>query len=152
MVTPSSILAWEIPWTEQPGGLQSTGSKSQTRLQRLNNNHTRNHHVQSRAALTAGRIPSDIPITCQQRVYPSAYFFSPKALTRLPVLKNYCFNGSVGIEHKIFMITLPKIEAHSLVFQRNCLQNQREKRFSRVWVFGWWFFLFIFCQKLPFSY
>ena len=22
----SSILAWEIPWTEQPGGLQSMGS------------------------------------------------------------------------------------------------------------------------------
>ena len=22
-----SILAWRIPWTEEPGGLQSTGSK-----------------------------------------------------------------------------------------------------------------------------
>ena len=22
MTTPSSILAWEIPWTEEPGGLQ----------------------------------------------------------------------------------------------------------------------------------
>ena len=22
----SSILAWKIPWTEEPGGLQSTGS------------------------------------------------------------------------------------------------------------------------------
>ena len=22
----SSILAWRIPWTEEPGGLQSTGS------------------------------------------------------------------------------------------------------------------------------
>ena len=29
----SSVLAWEIPWTEDPGGLQSTGSqKSQTQL------------------------------------------------------------------------------------------------------------------------
>ena len=27
MVTPSSILAWRIPWTEEPGGLQSTGSQ-----------------------------------------------------------------------------------------------------------------------------
>ena len=27
MATHSSILAWEIPWTEQPGGLQSTGSQ-----------------------------------------------------------------------------------------------------------------------------
>ena len=25
MATYSSILAWEIPWTEEPGGLQSTG-------------------------------------------------------------------------------------------------------------------------------
>ena len=31
--THSSILAWEIPWIEEPGGLQSMGSqKSQTRL------------------------------------------------------------------------------------------------------------------------
>ena len=25
MATLSSILAWEIPWTEEPGGLQSMG-------------------------------------------------------------------------------------------------------------------------------
>ena len=25
MTTHSSIPAWEIPWTEEPGGLQSTG-------------------------------------------------------------------------------------------------------------------------------
>ena len=30
--THSSILAWEIPWTEEPGGLQSTG------LQRVGHN------------------------------------------------------------------------------------------------------------------
>ena len=27
MATHSSILAWDIPWTEEPGGLQSTGSQ-----------------------------------------------------------------------------------------------------------------------------
>ena len=27
MTTHSSILAWEIPWTEEPGGLHSTGSQ-----------------------------------------------------------------------------------------------------------------------------
>ena len=36
MATHSSILAWRIPWTEEPGMLQSVGSqKSQT--QQLNN-------------------------------------------------------------------------------------------------------------------
>ena len=32
MATHSSILAWRIPWTEEPGRLQSTESQSQTRL------------------------------------------------------------------------------------------------------------------------
>ena len=27
MTTHSSILAWAIPWTEEPGGLQSRGSQ-----------------------------------------------------------------------------------------------------------------------------
>ena len=31
METHSSVLAWKIPWTEEPGGLQTMGSqKSQT--------------------------------------------------------------------------------------------------------------------------
>ena len=30
MATHSSILAWRIPWADEPGGLQSTGSQSQT--------------------------------------------------------------------------------------------------------------------------
>ena len=28
MATHPSILAWRIPWTEEPGGLQSMGSQS----------------------------------------------------------------------------------------------------------------------------
>ena len=27
MATDSSVLAWKIPWTEEPGRLQSTGSQ-----------------------------------------------------------------------------------------------------------------------------
>ena len=32
MATHSSILAWEIPWTEEPDGQQSMGSQSPTQL------------------------------------------------------------------------------------------------------------------------
>ena len=32
MATCSSIPAWKIPWTEEPGGLKSMGSQSQTGL------------------------------------------------------------------------------------------------------------------------
>ena len=32
MATHFSILAWEVPWTEEPGGLQSMRPQSQTQL------------------------------------------------------------------------------------------------------------------------
>ena len=35
MATHSSILAWEIPWTEEPGGLQSMGSQRVGHTERL---------------------------------------------------------------------------------------------------------------------
>ena len=38
MATHSSILAWRIPWTEEPGGLQSMG------LQRTGQDYTANPH------------------------------------------------------------------------------------------------------------
>ena len=38
MATHSRILAWEIPWMEQPGGLQS--AESQSRARRSTRAHT----------------------------------------------------------------------------------------------------------------
>ena len=35
MATHSSTLAWRIPWTEEPGGLQSTGHKESDTTERL---------------------------------------------------------------------------------------------------------------------
>ena len=35
MATPSSILAWKIPWTEEPGGLQSRGREESDMTKRL---------------------------------------------------------------------------------------------------------------------
>ena len=49
MATLSSILGWEIPWTEEPGGLQSIGSqKSRTLL----NNHKRGKKQQQQQLST----------------------------------------------------------------------------------------------------
>ena len=43
MATHSSILAWRILWTEEPGGLQFMGSKmSWTQLEQLS---TRGYHL-----------------------------------------------------------------------------------------------------------
>ena len=38
MATHSSILDWESPWTEEPGGLQSWGRKESDMTQQPNNN------------------------------------------------------------------------------------------------------------------
>ena len=40
MATYSSILVWRIPWTEEPGRLQSMGSKASDMAERLNHHHT----------------------------------------------------------------------------------------------------------------
>ena len=45
MATHSSILAWRIPWTEEPGRLYSMGSKSQTWMKWLSM-HTLTHCMQ----------------------------------------------------------------------------------------------------------
>ena len=40
MATRSSILAWEIPWTEEPGGLQSMGSQESDTTEQLRNDNS----------------------------------------------------------------------------------------------------------------
>ena len=42
IATHSSILAWEIPWTEEPGGLQSTGPQRVTHDSRTKTTPTTN--------------------------------------------------------------------------------------------------------------
>ena len=44
MATHSSVLAWRIPWTEEPGGLQSMGSQS-VRHDRVTDTYTPDTHV-----------------------------------------------------------------------------------------------------------
>ena len=39
MATHSSILAWRMPWTEEPGGLQSMESQESDTTERLNNDY-----------------------------------------------------------------------------------------------------------------
>ena len=43
LATLSSILAWRIPWTEEPGGLQSMGSQRVGHTEQLSLSHTHTH-------------------------------------------------------------------------------------------------------------
>ena len=53
MATHSSILAWRIPWTEEPGGLQFTGSQRvRHNLSDLAGTHSFDDLIQNYANLT----------------------------------------------------------------------------------------------------
>ena len=43
MATHSSVLAWEIPWTEEPGGLQSGIAKESDNLVNKQQQYTHTH-------------------------------------------------------------------------------------------------------------
>ena len=55
MATHSSILAWKIPWTEEPGGLQSMG------LQRVSHERA---HIHAAAAAAAAKSLQSCPTLC----------------------------------------------------------------------------------------
>ena len=60
MVPHSSTLAWKIPWMEEPGGLQSMGSRSQTRLSDLTftfHFHALEKEMATHSSVLAWRIP-----------------------------------------------------------------------------------------------
>ena len=77
MATHSSILAWKVPWTEEPGGLRSRGAtKSQTRLNDPHNNNTNQmtniRHLE--AHTTCQLLPSPVlPVRSLQRLEKSGY-------------------------------------------------------------------------------
>ena len=47
MTTYSSIVAWRIPWTEEPGGLQSMGCKESDTTEQLTTPPTHTHTHQA---------------------------------------------------------------------------------------------------------
>ena len=57
MATRSSILVWRIPCREEPGGLQSMGSQSQTQLSKFHFLYCIRTSISSRVKLLAWRIP-----------------------------------------------------------------------------------------------
>ena len=67
MTTHSGILAWEIPWTEKPAGLQSMGSQKQlsNRAQPLFNSRQRD-----------SKMPTERHVEGQDEYWP------PKTLTK----------------------------------------------------------------------
>ena len=62
MATHSIVLAWRIPWTEEPGRLQSMGSQSGTQLKQLST-HTQGDRVAALATQVEQRVACSLGIT-----------------------------------------------------------------------------------------
>ena len=58
MAMHSSVLAWKIPWTEEPGGLQSMGSLQSDMTERLHFHfHALEKEMTTHSSVLAWRIP-----------------------------------------------------------------------------------------------
>ena len=63
MAPHSSTLAWKIPWTEEPGGLQSMGSRSRTQLSDFTftfHFHALEREMSTHSSVLAWRIPGTV--------------------------------------------------------------------------------------------
>ena len=74
MVTHSSVLAWRIPRTEEPGGLQPMRSQESDTTWRLNH-----HHHQWRSCKRLGFNPWVRKIPCRRKWQPAPIFLPWKA-------------------------------------------------------------------------
>ena len=77
--TQSSILAWEIPWTEEPGGLQSVGSQRVRQNWATEWQHACTHEAPSPfsillSLLTYSFVKGYLKLV-QNRLYHTYYFF-----------------------------------------------------------------------------
>ena len=93
MATHSSILAWRIPWTEEPGGLQSMGS------QRVGHDWGTNTSTSTSMGLVG-----PIPEVCQrlkERGSKKGHLFLKAVCMKsqgggLPIRKSYCYRSQKG--------------------------------------------------------
>ena len=99
VATHSGTLAWKVPWTEQPGGLQSMGSQSQTRLSDFtftSHFHALEKEMATHSSVLAWRVPGTaepggLPSVGSHRV---GHDWSDLAAAATPVL--FVSNTSLG--------------------------------------------------------
>ena len=122
VATHSSTLAWKIPWTEEPGRLQSMGSQSRTRLSNFTftfHFHALEKEMAIHSSIVAWRIPGmgepvGLPSMGSHRVghdwseltallyalsyFPSAFFLQPFSSPDLLLSLNKKKTLSPGLE------------------------------------------------------
>ena len=105
MATHSSIQAWRIPWTEEPGGLQSTGS------QRVG------HDWETSLISATKGVPTEVVIPAlPPPPFPLFSLFLYSDITMLPILKIQPFRPL-----KITWTTSPNLSMYQSVQSLSCV-------------------------------
>ena len=113
MATHSSILAWKIPWAEEPGRLQSMGSLSWTRLSDLSfifHFHALEKKIATHSSILAWRIPE----TTDGGAWWAAIYGVAQSRTRLKRLRSSSSSNRVP-EHKVFSLFVEIFCCDSLI-------------------------------------
>ena len=100
--THSNILAWRIPWTEEPGRLQSMG------LQELDTTQQLNHHHHTELTLLQSQLKKGSPLT----TYNPTFFFK-KIFVGIELIYNITLVSGVQHSDSTFLWTT-KVKVKSL--------------------------------------
>ena len=148
MATHPCILAWEIPWTEKPGGLQSTAS------QRVGHDQARHGSGNLRPRRKSGRTPRAAPkATPQVAAAPVAWLCllgSCWATEHPMILLSFVLASRWWVLSHLHrnLILLESVLLSFFAFSlRSCLEL-----ISGMWVTRWWWREGMFCwswETLP---
>ena len=112
----SSTLAWKIPWTEEPGRLQSMGSRSRTRLSDFTftfHFHALEKEMATHSSVLPWRIPgmeeaSGLPSMGSHRVRHDWSDLAAAAATYLCLLADECLVLVLRISYSVFTQEKPR--------------------------------------------
>ena len=115
-----SILAWEIPWTEEPGGLQSRGGKELDTTKRLNNSNKNIRSFHTFAKFSLFPHTQSLAITFRLSVSMSLTFFSRFHIQMVP--RGTCLSLS-GLFHSIMYSRSIHVVANSRISFFLCIYS-----------------------------
>ena len=113
MATHSSILAWRIPWTEEPGGLQSTG------LQRVGHNRAFTFTLKILRAITK--------VSVIVKCYWHCYCHSEKRfLTKVSYRRKRTKPGKASKKCKWILRTMGNNQRFEIGEDHHCLKKKKK--------------------------
>ena len=127
MAPHSTTLAWKIPWTEEPGGLQSMGSQSWTRLSDFTftfHFHALEKEMATHSSVLAWRIPGTgepggLPSVGSHRVGHDWSDLAAAAAAAVPVLRRS--NISFWASYILWIHKLPIFVGLFVFYGHTCL-------------------------------